>query len=933
MSLEKRISEYTLQVEGLQYLELRNYPHMNNVDVKRLLTRLGVDKQKLTDTGPYTCPLHPNSKRKHLWASCTPNTGVYFRCSAPRCNFVGSAVELVQAVRKITVEEAMELFRPGEELHDTLSYTGNASFQEDMYQTSLLDIRLQGEALTYLKECQRGISQKGFHMATRLQMYGLSPRAVSESDCGMLMPQIPDSLKALRNLNSNRDYLIFPYFSGNLLTCLGVFDPIENSTEYHNIDGDTQYGIFMEKKLSWPAVDSITVCADEVDALILFGKSYNAAKMKPNPVAVRSPEALAAIPRLNQLNLLCHPDKPLTIHDVANYRNALKKVDGLQVGVIDLSTPLRKTRSTRLKHRLDKPTPVWEWVAERAEVMYAEGRDKFMAEMVTAPISEKDRDSVLAILEESDADPNLITDMQHIVCTTLDRMLGDVRVRRTPNGYRKVEPENRPISNFSIYVDYYTDGGKEGKIVVGSIKIEGDHKLYPFRLPANVFMLSGKRIAAAVWDVLIERGCASIPIAHDLPGVDWFTLARVFDEAPFIKSVTSLGLDKDGDLNFTHFSLNTETYGLSEVETTVGILDKVLNHYSQIECGRDYNLDCFKELLESSNPAKLAVAGVFGHILHQLAASIQVRDLPAKHLCFSSVVGGNSVWESVFKQSMRLFSGSSGAPTLPNLPGHFLAFDRDYRLLGNLPIFCRMQSPNKYAAGWLQTVHGPAICLADSEMAASISREDCTSFVKDDISLFGDIEAELLTDREIAEVRSAWPYLLQVVLPAMSMTERQMHSNLPSVLGYRKLCKHFDVKPNPAVAGLFSEYLEIPDTNTVDAFLLSVCMVHYGNNHLRIADVKSQAYYQDNTHTVLGYFGEGQVHLLAGRAVAAANEYGLSCSFNKNHLNEQFKERGINWRHERRYLVWSIDERLWDKYAERYRPNQLTLLPASQKVG
>ena len=191
--------------------------------------------------GRWKCPLHPDADGS-LSATCGPR--VVFTCANPSCRFRGDAATLVSLARKIPLEDALALFRPGAELADCMA----EPISDEDAALYLETAGSQSALKAYLAKCVRAARLNPEYTRLRTGMSRTSLRLL-HPDVGLFLrdPQVPRCLSEfLKPKYAKSCLLLFPYTFNGEVTKIEVADALDPKFGKVAVVTNPDLGVFGE---------------------------------------------------------------------------------------------------------------------------------------------------------------------------------------------------------------------------------------------------------------------------------------------------------------------------------------------------------------------------------------------------------------------------------------------------------------------------------------------------------------------------------------------------------------------------------------------------------------------------------------------------------------------------------------------------------------
>lgn len=884
---------------------------MSKAIVESLLSRLGVKQRRLTGDPPYPCPVHERHT-PFLWPLDGGDMNLYFRCTHDGCRFAGTPVELVSAARKISIREAFELFEPGAEFGDLFG----GDQDQIILRTRMRAAIEQADLKEYIERCRSRLKRVGQDILMPLQTKGVIPKYLLNSMCGMVDPALPTFLKLRdEDFYAKHDMLLMPYYSGTDLTHIATLDPDSDSREIFPVFPGAK-GVFMERELSWPKVDSVLLCGTELDALKLMSGAATVTTTPLNAIAVSDYDALLTLPDLSDIYMFSHPDAELSLGDALRCWRTVSHT-GANLLIFELKENLLKAEASALLKYKKSSCQVWSWIADKLTALAEAGTDVLAEALTSTSINDVDREFLLSELRGREASENLIEAVEYIRGAVTDKLINDCIVRRDASGYSIVSPNKVRLTNFSLHTSRFiqTPGGG----VEAHCRVQINGKVLPteIAIPHKLLQNGSRRLKHHLWKLLGDSG-QQLPEpleAVNLPNFDWLDLLHKFDAANYYQGVTELGVS-DGRINFPNFYIDTKTYAVLPQHNNLFVTEDVRYVYATVDNGSP-DFDVYKGLLDSVHPSAAAIAGALGHIVHHFAGRIvHGHEFRPQHFIYTSSSREGSMWETSFRQLCSIFSRSMMGVELR--PG--AAFKKQitaYEPLGDLPLFCRARGRNKHVENWLEGAESPLVILADPEASLSLGRLHNTAATLYDLQAFEDDDEPSRIDiATLNQMRRSWPSLVAACLRRFNPAERELEATVPARIGYSWLCELLDLKPQQKVLAMFDSYPPADWVDHVEVFFIAVNqLLRDRSSGVEISTTHDTSRRHPNS---IGWENDEGIFLMRKRIVEKVNEI-VDYPIGQDVLEKLLVDRGIATalRPSNRQIVLQFSHEEWDKRVRR----------------
>jgi hypothetical protein len=885
---------------------------MSKLLAESLLSRLGINERQLTADPPYACPVH-SRHTKFLWPTPGGDMNLYFRCTHPKCRFVGTPVDLVRAARQIEIREAMELFEPDAEFGDLFG----TDQDQIVLRTRLRSLIDQDELRGYVEQCRIGLSREGQDVLMPLQTKGVTPKYLLETMCGMVTTPTPRALPMQNEVvYAKKDFLMLPYYSGTELTHIAVYNP--TSAEYERFQmRQGAHGIFMERELSWPEVNSVLVCSSEMDALVVMSRVASVTTHPVNAVKVSAPDALLELPGLRNVYLLDHEEAQLNLPTVLRCWRTIAHT-GMTLNVVELSEPLTKVEAAALRKYEKDSRPVWAWIADRVAALFELGTKELTTQLTSAALDDVDREFLLTELRGREGvNQELVDVIEYIRCAIADRAVAEHMVRRDSSGYHVISPSRVQLTNFTLHPSRFVQTPSGG--VEAHCRVQIDGKMMPreITIPDKLLANGSRRLKHHIWKALGDTGQQIPKALHavNLPGFDWLDLLHAFDTANYYQGVKQLGSHKDR-IDFPNFYIDTHSFTPEPQHNNLFVTDIVRYVYATVD-SRNEDLSAYERLFTLVHPSAAGVMGGLGHMVHHFAARLaRGIEFRPNHFIYTSSSDEGSLWDTSFKQLCGIFSrGMMGIELLPGTV--FKKQIGAYETLGDLPLFCRAKGRNTHVETWLAGAEGPLIVLADPESSRSLGRLHNTSATTYDLQAFDTEAPSRIDNRTMDDMRDSWPWLLSRCLARFRPKDAEIDASVPACIGYTWICEVLGVQPQASVMSLFQHYPPAEWVDCVDEFFIALNKIL--NDRSTPYTLTSSADTAHRHPDSLGWISaDGVAHISRSRAVEQVNRI-ITDPINAAKLEEEIVSRGIGVavRPVGRGILFEVPADEWERRAVR----------------
>lgn len=834
--------------------------------VESLLSRLGINPDRLSGEPPYPCPVHDRHNR-FLWPLEGGDLNLYFRCTHHNCHFVGTPVDLVGTVRNLDVRETLREFEPGGEFGDLFGSDQNQIVLHARTR-AMID---QADLRRYLKDSKSRLSKLGQDLLMPLQSNGILPKYLLNTTCGMANTQLPAILRAQGSaIYENENVLLLPYYNGVEITHVVFLDPNTGRYELKETVSGAN-GIFLEREMSWPTVNSVVLCSSELDALRVLSGVSTVTSNTVNPIAVSSPEALLDLEDLQTIYMLSHQGAPLSLADVLGCWRVISHTD-IDLQVVDLVDNLTSVDAVSLLQPKKRAQNVWHWVAGTLKKLWEQGRDELVDRLTETSINDADREFLLQELRQcDDIDPEITDVVECIRCAVQDQPIHEYIVRRDNTGYHIVLPHKKKLTNFCLHTSRYVQTPKGGVEAHCRLQIGGRILPKEIAVPYNSLKNGSRRLKHTLWKLLGDSGQQVQAPLHsiNLPGFDWLDLLQAFDRAHYYQGVKQLGVN-DNRVDFPNFFINTHTYSIEPQHNSLFVPDDALYVYSTID-DRSSTLDQYRQLFDKTHPSAVAMIGGLSHLIHQLVGCIHHgREFNSKHLLFPSSATEGSMWEVSFRQLCGLFSRSMMGIELASDKAARTQLD-DYETLGALPLFARARGRNTHLEKWMETAHTPLILLTDPEASISLGHLHNTSSLQYGLKAFKEYHPSRIENETMCQLRNSCPTLIRDCLKTCDPGMGELETSIPAQIGYTWICKLLELKPKKAVLEMFEEHPPADWVDYIDAFFLALNRLMQSKKADAVELSRNRSAARDHLNSI-GWRAEDGIWLAHGRVLPRINK-------------------------------------------------------------
>jgi len=779
---------------------------------QKLLEALGCRNTVTDINARQPCPLHAHIDRTLELRRHPVTDSLQFICHAPECQFKGDAIALVSQARKLTVNQAIELFRPYHELNHTLAEYANI----DEYVMANIE---QAQVAGYLIDCQQAmVDDRGRYLQTLMADRQIVPYpAISAHgvcpDLGILKPGIaPHKLTELNDRRYARGYYaLYPYTLDGVLTQVVIQDqskaPYERKTIPITLDGG---GIFIETNLK---SDTQTVCiaTDEQLACTLYWKASGVL----NDMAIigsqelRLPEICRDI---RQIHIVAHTDNPLTLDQALKYLDDRSKYNlDKPVYVHEICGPVGQLDHTILQAITNDHTRLETWVLHTLQELTKGAPVEAVALMTNIHLTDRTRSQLLAYAKTKGMESQVIALLDSSGDSQRSYTLANgCKIRLTKTGLIGIRG-NHPVQLSNI------------PFVVDQCVVQRDqHIAYQCR-----FMLSNDRhvrviidrdtalsiadITKTVQNAVVKHGYTDYVTFYLQPKLKWPDIfACMAADRPIVKEIEHLGVANDRSIHFPGFIIDTVNDQLLPQNAIYTIDNRIKTMYNLKTAECDDWEDEARQLLTTNNNvmAEGLICG-FMHILGQqyLALAQQKAGVPHMPMHFFYVdEGGGSAWYEAFTQFSRLFSGYDKPPTISALdPANSIL---KLQPLGSLPAIISLpdMSGGKLNA-LIDTSPVSIISVINSRMAIEMAADPRVSFMV--VPPTSNRSSYRMNSNNLVHAKTVLSRIMTHLLssPVSYCDEDELRlGRIVSMAAYQIVCKRLQMNPDVSLLNRLNWY-------------------------------------------------------------------------------------------------------------------------------
>lgn len=656
---------------------------INSEKFSLLLKTLG---RPVSTPDSYSCPVHSGyPDTLHFYPNEILSGGFHIVCTHPKCGFSGSVMDLVAATKRCSVQESSQLFSPGNPLYGLFfECSENEAADKSFIQSEVVLYESRRKAAEYLLQ-----GKYAFLNNSRARQFlinkGIKEDLLQKINLCSPISNAPERLSECIPTKMLENQLVLQYMSGGVATDLVIHDFSEGTRSQHSLEKKSR-GLFLYEFLPKGLVSGITVCHDEMDAMVLLSKISDVGVSGINPVAVLDPEAVMQVPGLKAITLLSHSDTPAPLAYVMGY---LRLSPSIAVSVVGLPGTLNMVSSTKIRRVFESAVDGWRWLAARINmVSMHEGFEALSSQLAALGLTPAEKNTIISMLVELGiTNAMLLDEVRNARASSLIRNCSGISIKRTFAGYEQLMPCSKQLSNFILIVNYFT-GTAECKIMAATIKTDRPNcPGYDINIPVKDLMTKDcNKIMYLIWNRLTELGVKFNVEARSTVEIDWFTIIRIFDNYEYKEQTRLIGVE-GSFIRYPGVKVNLATGSITTADALPNLPKLVTESYGLV-AGSAHNMqELVAGLYANKDAAVNSFLGIMGHILCETARAVKPGYKP-RHLIVPCTVP-ESVTEAVACQVNCLLGGEGELRVIPAEPNEQKKFFADFKLLGKLPAIWR----------------------------------------------------------------------------------------------------------------------------------------------------------------------------------------------------------------------------------------------------
>lgn len=654
-----------------------------------------------------TCPLHRSrTGTLHFLPGPALSGEFLVLCTDPRCRFQGSVIDLVAAARDCSLPEAMGAFLPGGPLHALFFPAYGGTNETENLRTEAMRCEDRRKVTAYL-EASRIQLLNSSRVRSWFAAQGVKDGAVDGTGTGMAGgAEVPYRLAAAipdRHLDT---VIMLPYTSGGVVTDLVLIDTDDGSRQVKSL-GMSAPGLFMEGVLDRPVTESVVVCRDEIDALVLRSKAEDVGMAGINPVSALDARALLQLHGLKRVTLLSSASRPLQPSSIMPYL----RLRHLETRVLELGVLPVQLQPSGLRRVLNDAGNAWQWLVRTLNSVSAtDGLEAVSRQIQALGLFQEDKTRILSEMAVCGIVNALLADeIRNARSTCAIQNFGKVQIRRTLAGYAQMAPVEKDLTDFIITLNYVT-GDIADRVYSATVHTAGQgHPAYDILLrEKDLVHKDGNRFYRLISNKLLEHGVKPGSFAADPVNIDWRNLIYMFDNPEFIRQTRLVGVDGD-IVRLPGVRINLAAGSARSAEFLATLPAEVLSAYGSIGSGGRFSADMVRKICATSDRSLLTFMGLLGHVLVEVCRA--AKGLRPKHLVipYAAPDGGT---ESLVGQLNWMMGTTTAVPELTARPQVFF---QNCTGFNRLPVLCMSRNQVPRLNERLNTAKSSLVMLYPSE--------------------------------------------------------------------------------------------------------------------------------------------------------------------------------------------------------------------------
>ena len=779
------------------------------------------------------CPLHqdPDASLRVIEDKATGDT--VYHCDNPCCAFNGDAVALVATARKVTLQKAIQMFRPGGEFSDCLEKPLGADEAAAYAESADTQSRIKA----YLSKCKAALRRSPEKARVRAGM-SIATLRLLHPDVGLFIPDdAPGCLSEFTKPKYNKSsLLLYPYTLNGDITRIEVRDSDDPLFCYTAVVTSPTAGVFGEQFDDVPK--HFVVTEDPRVATIVFA-GYSAMSRSSVPIVAASsfplPGSMSGITKLRILSPLSNPVSVGFVLD-AMMSSELVSGSSADARIFPYSGRVEEMTKDNVDSLLDcsnKAVDLQYWLVQRFVEMVKRGQSaRVVSELEMANATPLVRNIILdqarkfdtgatATNGESEYVKGLVKLLEESpsfsVSANMKLANGMTLIRESvglsvTGKYGGIDT----LCNVGITVDSKTITS-DGKDVFCCTVTHKDPGIPVIKVVIPEEKVSADRIQKLVSRTYMAKGCNPYVAFYSVKGASWLdVLSRLSEHCPVSKEVSSLGFDDLSEIQLPEVTVLSNGTARPQVKAAT-LPDNVLRAYGGIPFSDDESIDPVRHLFEAcGNMYVMAFTLGFCHVLYQMTFGLfkpeSARKREARHLFFVETEPG--IWSAVFRQLSDLFS-DNGLPPTVNCQNPAATFDA-YRKLGTLPLIAYAPTLGNKFSSSLEESGVDMVGLVDTTTAVMANGKVSSVYVTPSDETPSTRCA--IDGRDIDAIRKAFiPFLSRFVASAKIDAAFRAASS-PCLSAYSECCRILGVAESDLSGSIAKTYFPGVGMNGVSIF-------------------------------------------------------------------------------------------------------------------
>jgi len=795
------------------------------------------------------CPLHQDANPDgSLVVTQNPDTyDVKFACTDSRCGFRGDPVAFVSVARKISVQAAMELFRPGGEFAHTLPEPLRSSDIE----AYLHDSGAQASIKAFLSVGEHALRIAPEKAGIRPGLSATHSKVVPSGPALFVPPSdgtVPNCLVEFSKPKyKGRQIMLYPYTYDGNVSAIDVLDASNPFFSERVQVTRSDIGVFGEYLYSnrGPSFQGKTVYVCKTPlAATRFRCAYLQSSMGIEDIPAVS---IAGLPLpdsfadLHTVVLVSFPDAAFTADDALQMLASDPFISGSQTcpsikihlckkRIVDLTSEDARVLADRAKTGRD----VAEWCVSTLIDLVSKGRSQEVGKTISAhPMSKMLSEELSRFALTCKEDREACAEVAKLFSAPAAPVTSSIvlangkAVKKTASSILALYPNGctETLSNVGLSVEskiLSCDGVETSLCMV----TPPDKDIPPVSVSIPETDYSPQRMQRVVQKAFTTRGYNPYVAFYQMKGYDWRDImGRLSERCVVQKEVSELGIDDVSDVQFPGFTLRSSG-DLVKQSRVFTLPDHVLRVYGglSIDSQPEDPATAWRKCFSSCDNLYVAAftLGVM-HVLYQATFGLYKPEAARKHANrhFFFVETEPGIWGTVFKQVADLFSGSDFTPTINySSPSESLS---EYSKLGNLPLIAYVPTIGGKFSKALDESRVDLVGILDTSTAVMTNGKISAVYVTPS----SDIPANrsVIASSDLDTLRRSFPWLLSLFVKEANIDAAYRSSTAPCLTAFKECCRVLGVETTSVVDEIAKTWFPGTGMNGVSIFF---DMMHRG---------------------------------------------------------------------------------------------------------